>query len=467
MFSFAYLDKEGQLYLVRDRYGVKPLYYANIKNNFFFSSEIKPLLSLQEFVSLDEIIVDTFFTDTATDFNERSGYNGVQAVKRGHYITINKENKIDEKKWYFSFDNIKILNDKDCSAEIFEEILLDAIKIRCRADVPIAITLSGGIDSTLIYTLIKERTKFNIQPFVFRHENKLTDESLLASNLANKYGDKTIIVKQTQSPLSDLISSLDHLEFPIWSPSVVSYYSMYREIAKLGYKVVIEGHGADEQFGGYPFMVSEAVRESIQNKSFVDAYTYFKVLLETFHDGLGQTPSNLQKIRLIIGFVYRAIRGGISFQKTLNKSFDYKILPIVLRTFDRISMAHSIESRMPFMDYRLVEFARGMPMHKKVSPIGNKAILREILKKYGHHEIYTNKKKMGFASEITEMFKDEKILRFFQEMVEEFPFSKYDNIKEKAFVELKNKISYINIEDVWKIASVAYFYKSKHLQQLK
>jgi asparagine synthase (glutamine-hydrolysing) len=152
-----------------------------------------------------------------------------------------------------------------------------------------------------------------------------------------------------------------------------------------------------------------------------------------------------------------------NFNLTLNKSFDYKILPIVLRTFDRLSMSCSLESRMPFMDYRFVEFARKLPVEMKVSKIGSKAILRELLKKYGNDDIYLNKSKMGFASDLPVMFNDRDFKNYIFKLVREFNLENFFTIKDKA-LSLNNKsISWHNYIDLWKVASVSYYSNFKKI----
>jgi asparagine synthase (glutamine-hydrolysing) len=458
MFAFAYLDRCGQLYLVRDRFGVKPLYYCRINELLYFSSEMKPLLALLNDCELDESIVEAFMIDTATDFDDRSGYKNIKSLMSGHYILVNKEVEQNQKKWYFGLDKKRSYGGKKQLVEECEEILLDAIRIRCRSDVPIAITLSGGIDSTLIYTLIKERLGLKIQPFVFQHNDKKTDESTLAIDLAKGYSDTPIIVSQSTPPLQDLKRALWHLEFPMWNPSAVAYFSMYREIAAMGFKVVLEGHGSDEQMGGYPYMVDAAAVEALQNKSFLDYISYLKVSLQTNHSGLEQSIAGLSLLRYVLLQFKRAYFGKpVDANGLINHSFDYKILPIVLRTFDRLSMAHSLESRMPFMDYRFVEFARKLPVHAKVSEIGNKALLREILKKYGKEAIYGNKKKMGFASDLPAIFRDKDFSNYIQGLVQKFNLDKYDKQRKRASAALQEEISWGNSADVWKVAALSHF----------
>jgi len=447
MFAFAYLNKKKELFLVRDRFGVKPIYYTKIKKNFYFSSEIKPLLFLKSKFKLNQSMLKSYFADTATDFNEQSGYDEIFQIKRGHYkILKNNEKTVKQIKWYYDLSKTRFHKNIEKATEFCENILLDSIKIRCRSDVPIAITLSGGIDSTVIYTLIKEKLKLNIQPFVFRHSNKETDETTLALNLANKYGDKPIIVNEPIDPLKVLKDALWHLELPPFSLSVLAYSTTYKEIAKRGYKVVLEGHGSDEQLGGYTHMVNISAKEALEKKNFNDYFVRKKVLLETQHPGLDERIKGFRIITTIIRDIIDVFSNKkANFNKTLHESFDYKIIPIVLRTFDRLSMSHSIESRMPFMDYRFVEFVRNLPTNFKISKIGSKSILREILKKYNNDEIYLNKIKMGWSSDLTTIFNNNNLKKYLYKLINDLDSKKYTKFSKYDF-KSPSKFNYTEFE---------------------
>ena len=466
MFAFAVLNKDQELYLARDRFGVKPLYYTRISKEFYFSSEIKPLLTLRSNYNLDESIVKSYFEDTATDYDERSGYNDIYSIKSGHYKKVNHDKIHKQSKWYFGFNKTRFYGNKKELIQECEDILLDAIKIRFRSDVPVAITLSGGLDSTLIYTLIKEKLGFNIQPFIFKHSNQATDESTLAVNLTKKYGDKPIIVEQSHSPFKDLKKALWHLEFPMWDLSAIAYLSTYREIAKMGFKVVLEGHGSDEQLGGYDYMIQSSVIEALKKCNFKDYFLRKKVFLETQHVGFGSKLEGLRLLKSYLGDLKRILFSKKNnFSKILHESFDYKILPIVLRSFDRLSMACSLESRMPFMDYRFVEFARKLPVEMKISKIGSKSILRELLKKYGNDEIYLNKSKMGWSSDIPAILSEKNFNSFIYKLAEDFDLESFSSLKNKATSISDKNISVYNYTDLWKVASVSYYSNFKNLTE--
>ena len=456
MFSFAFKDKRGTIYLVRDRFGIKPLYYSRIESDFAFSSEIKPLLNLQKEKEIDDEIVKTYFSETATDYDSRSGYKNIYSLKAGHYLKINSS-KEQIVPWY---KNRKVIcyQEPISITDKFERILLDAIKIRCRADVPLAITLSGGIDSTVIYSLIKEKTLLNIKPFIFKHSSEGTDESNLAINLCKKYKDDPIIIEDRSSKLNDLILSLKHLEFPIWSASSAGFFLMYKKISEYGYKVVIEGHGSDEQLGGYPYMIESAIYESIKSFKFLRTKDLINIFFQTLNPNLGENTNLIMKLKFILKTIIKSIKYKKDFQDELDYAFTYRILPIVLRTFDRMAMANSVESRMPFLDYRVVEFIKNIPSEKKINKIGSKSILRSILLKYGNNEIALNRQKMGFANDLAKFLNQDDVFNFISDQVDNFDYSSLEIEKKRAISILNyENLNWKNSSKVWKVAALSYY----------
>ena len=456
MFSFAFKDKNGTIYLVRDRFGIKPLYYSRIDSDFAFSSEIKPLLNLQKGKEIDYEVVKTYFSETATDYDGRSGYKNIFALKAGHYLKINSS-KDEIVQWY---KNGKVISYKTPISikDKFEKILLDAIQIRCRADVPLAITLSGGIDSTVIYSLIKENTSINIKPFIFKHSSKETDESELAINLCKKYNDDPIIIEDSSSRLNDLLLSLKHLEFPIWSASSAGFFLMYKKISEYGYKVVIEGHGSDEQLGGYPYMIESAIYESIRSFKFLRSKELMNIFFQTLNPSLGENTNLNRKFRFVLKTIIKSFQYKKNFQDELDYAFSYRILPIVLRTFDRMAMANSVESRMPFLDYRVVEFLKNLPTEEKVNKLGTKTILRSILIKYGNNEIALNRKKMGFSNDLATFLNQKDVFNFISNQVNNFHYSSFEIEKKRALSILNyGNLNWKNCSIVWKVAALSYY----------
>jgi asparagine synthase (glutamine-hydrolysing) len=239
-----------------------------------------------------------------------------------------------------------------------------------------------------------------------KHENALLDESQIVKKLLTKYNDKCCFITIDKSnTLKNLISNIRSLEFPIWDISSVAYSEVYKRINISGYKVVIEGHGSDEQLGGYDYLINSAFLTYIYKLNIKKAFQILHLINNLI------TKSPLLRIFFIIeqtikSFVkkFKSDNEPFFFNEKVKASFDYKILPIVLRAFDRLTMKHSIENRCPFLDYRVVEFLRRLPIKYKINSLGSKAILKEILKKYGNSFVYKSSKKIGFGSDLKNFF---------------------------------------------------------------
>jgi asparagine synthase (glutamine-hydrolysing) len=467
MFAFAwYSNRTKRLTLVRDRYGVKPLFWMKENSVLYFSSETSPLVKIQSKVELNKETIDTFLKETVTEDGEESYLKGIFRVMPGCFVEIENGDVINKQRWYeysdFDFDK-NIFKSHKKTVDFFEELLTSAISLRHRSDVPVAITLSGGLDSTTIYTLAKENFNSKAQPFTFSHSGRETDELKLASNLASKYHDKIVEIRTLKNASTNALKKiLSFLEFPMWDYSAAAYWETYKSIRNNGYVVVIEGHGSDEILGGYPYMVQNAWKEEFCEGKFIKAYRLYKIYNKTVNSGLNERPSKQFNFFDFIMYGVKELglksfftkRRGI-FESQIRLAFDRNIIPVVLRTFDRLTMANSIESRSPFMDYRVVEFARALPMEYKVNELGNKAILREILIKHGNKEVGERKVKMGFAADSPAFFNNYLNRKSITEIIKRFNDRNYLSLKTKALAIMKKpKILWSDLDSAWKILSL-------------
>jgi asparagine synthase (glutamine-hydrolysing) len=257
----------------------------------------------------------------------------------------------------------------------------------------------------------------------------------------------------------DMMKALEYLEFPIWNPSALAYLETYKTIKDSGFVVVLEGHGSDEQLGGYPYMVEAATNDYLQYFNITQAWKIYCIARETSKLSLGQKKSKLRFFLRFVLMLFKNLVGvGVGIRSQTQIAFDYKILPIVLRVFDRLTMANSIESRAPFMDYRLVELHRVLPLKYLVSSIGSKAILRKILQRKGLNFILEDKEKMGFSVDIPKLFSNPRINAYIREILSEAQIIRPDKRNMQGCVEEKNlqKISWGNMELIWKNFSIAW-----------
>ena len=405
MFSFAWYNaRERVLHLVRDRYGVKPLYWMRHCGGFAFASEIKPLLRLRGRVEWNDDFLQNYLHRYLTDYGAPTFDRHIEQVPAGHRVQIDHKTASTHR-WYEFADSTLPATPRSfaAAAEQFEELLVDAIRLRLRADVPVAITLSGGLDSTTIYTLAKARLQANIQPFTLVRPGFLKEESDLASQLARRFGDTVIEVPGPAAvSWENALAALWMLEFPGISVSSAAYLGVYRAIQATGCRVVLEGHGGDELLGGYPVHVQAAWRTLLARGHRRAAYGLFRQQERLSH---ADFRPRQHRTPLLLRFLRDARRqrvGREHFESVLRETFDLTSLPLILREFDRLPMACSLESRSPFMDYRVVEFARSLPLDYKINPTGTKAILRHILRKHGVNEIAAVPWKIPFTANLLE-----------------------------------------------------------------
>lgn len=470
MFSVAwYESKSQQLTLFRDRFGVKPLYYMRHEGNFYFSSELKPLLKQKHSYTLNKGPFENFINRTISDYDEQTGIEDIFQLKHGHYLTIDLRTQFisEQKRWYQfndypqrnSYSNFKGFVNR------LEELLTDSIKLRLRSDIEVGLTLSGGLDSSTIYTLAKENLGAKLKCFTVSHLDAPTDESHLVKKLTSEYGDELIILEDSgKYSLDQLRDSLSNVEFPVWNSSCLAYDAIYREIKKHNIRVIIEGHGSDEQLGGYPYMIQLAYFTLLKEKKFLHALKTRKVYQEVLNKNLNEHFYS-QKNWFWHEFIkppLKKIRRGTSgleqydFNSAMKQSFDTNIIPLAMRGFDRFTMKNTIESRSPFMDYRIVEFLRGAPIEYKVTSIGSKAPLRTILKKYNKDYIYKTKAKMGFAGNCPEFYTEPNLSKIRNIIDNGIVKSLYPDLYLEATEKLNlPSVRWDTMERIWKALSVS------------
>jgi asparagine synthase (glutamine-hydrolysing) len=297
----------------------------------------------------------------------------------------------------------------------------------------------------------------DIKLFTFIHPGSDTNEYDKVIKLANFYNDIVCTVQSDNANnFEKLKEDLHVVEFPIWGVSTRAYRDMYDSINKGGFKVVIEGHGSDEQLGGYPYMVESAFYEYLKKFNILKAIEMLKLVHETGHPGLGNKSSFYRTAIQSIGKFILKNNNIKLYQENIDWTFEFKILPIVLRAFDRLSMGSSIESRAPFMDYRIVELFKKLPSEYKINKIGNKAVLREILKKYKKTYIYEDKKKMGFSSDLNTFFNDYDNKKNSKHYIEKFDMKEFDSQKNKALKLInQEKILWSDTFELSKIITVS------------
>lgn len=429
-FAFAYYNQnQNELYVVRDRYGVKPLYYYLDEKQFCFASEIKTLLHLCGPQTLNQNSLNTYFRLNYISGKETI-FNNIYRLLPGEYISI-KNNKPDIKSWYKlpSTEGNQNIND----------LLSDAVKIRLNADVPVGSFLSGGIDSSIISAIAKQHHQ-NIHTFSIGFADEpFFDETFYAEKVAKHINSNHHVFKLKNSDfLNHIHPFLNSIDEPFADSSALNVYILSK-YTKPHVKVALSGDGADELFMGYNKHRAEYLSNKILYKNIIPAFNpIYNLMVGSRNSGFGNKIRQLKRfsdaVKLSPMERYMSWASISSQSETdslfknkpvtnfdtifeeafLQKSFNpvnYADLKIVLADdmlvkADRTSMQYGLEIRNPFLDYRIVEMAINLPMHQKINGDYQKVILRNNFKHLLPVEIF-NRRKKGFELPLWKWLKKE------------------------------------------------------------
>ena len=430
MWAIALADTEKkELFLSRDRFGIKPLYYACIKNTFAFASEIKALLTL-DFIQPEANMTSVFeFVSFGATADPSSNlFKQIKPVAPGHNVLIKLDDLSQHMECYYNLEkNIQayVLPAEHKIQQTFEELLNTSINIHMRADVPIGSTLSGGLDSsTLVAIASRQMQGHTFKTFTAAYHQKDIDESDYARKViaSQKNIEGHFIYPDIQTYWTDIDKLIWHQDLPISSSSTFAQWEVMKLAGQQNIKVLLDGQGADEILGGYYNFAGLYLIELAKRGRLPSFFTEKKELKNKFapniNNALGRAfyyylPEFAQrslraKKRLGMSFVSAAYqhklvnievpaRGGKTFkeQSLLSTQFGLQDL---LRFEDRTSMAFSIESRVPFLDHRLVEFCIALNNDWKIKNGWTKYILRKTAEPLLDKEVVWRKYKMGFLT---------------------------------------------------------------------
>lgn len=443
MFSFGIWNKKKEeLFIARDRLGEKPLLYFYDKKKFCFSSEIKSLIkSLNCKLDINLEALHLYLTYNLRHIPEPyTIIKGIKKLEPGHYLIVRKEGVIKKSYWELSYEK-KVLSEKEAIKK-YKELLKETIKLQEQADVPIAALLSGGVDSSTIVSMIKNKDKLETYSLGFNKKDPELERARIISKLYKTANNEIIFKKEYLKRNKEIIKYYGE---PYNLPTGLHSYILCEQISKK-YKVVLGGNGADEIFYGYPGsngLLVLSILEKIVPKIFS------KLLLKI-------TPEKYEQVRngLIIlsserakqkGNIYRyygkKLKEQLYKKKILGKldKFDEGALidkvtnncnskHLIERFYhtglflenahsttiiaDLTGMAHSIEIRSPFLDYKMVEFAASLPINLKVPSFLNKSKNKYLMKKSLEEKLpkeilYAKKMGFGYNIKISELIRNE------------------------------------------------------------
>jgi len=457
--------RNGAMLALRDRFGIKPLFYAVHEGNVFFASEVKALLALGVPArwNREAVFQEAFHFRP----HSRSLFAGIYTVPPGHYAIAQHGEVTVYPYWDLAFPTAaEIATDDRSDEEVvagFRAVLDDAVRERLIADVEVASYLSGGIDSCAVLGLAQQHMDRPIRAFTLAFDDVLYDESALARAQAERSGASFHPIPVTSRALADAYSdAVWHAETPFVNGHGVAKFLLSRAVRDAGIKVVFTGEGSDEMLAGYPPFRRDVL---LYNSARQDPDTVQRLLaemrasnqavpalimdeeaplaeLETVRRRLGWVPSWIQTFstmgrsttELFSREMTSSVAGMNPYEVALSRlPVDERLaerdplnqalylwarihLPNFILTFlsDRMEMAHSIEGRVPFLDHKVAEYAARIPIHMKVNGMREKHVLREATRDVLIEPVYDRQKhpfttppvKVGGDDAMRELFGD-------------------------------------------------------------
>ena len=445
MFAFVIYDRiKKQIFAARDRYGIKPFYYTISENSFAFCSEIPPLLSLlKSRPKPDYQSVFDFLVFNRTDQTERTFFYDVKKLQHGSTLKIeNRSTKIE--KWYNLKERVSI-TEGFIDAEEFKEIFSSAIGLRLRSDVPVGVCLSGGLDSSsIVSTLLNNFNKHDLATFSAVYSlGQYGDESEFINEYKPVLKNMYFISPDAKTLENDLMEFVQAHGEPIPSTSPYAQFKVM-QLAKNHVVVTIDGQGADEELAGYHYFFgfffkdlllhgnikklgAELFHYIVKHHSLYGIKSFMYLL---FPEKMRTEARVRERAYLQPEFVNKfkntnSVSGNLYSAKSLNEAlfdhFEYK-LEHLLKWEDRNSMWFSIEARVPFLDYRLVEKSLSTVSDLIIKKGMTKYLLRESMKGILPEKIRLRRDKIGFGTPQDEWFRTEAWQKKIHEIIQSESF---------------------------------------------
>ena len=443
MFSFAlWDDSEHILFAARDRLGIKPFYYFCDGNKFIFASEIKSIRSVAGLSAGVEASLIDAYMDFGYIPGENSLFPGIKRLLPGHSLTcrIGEQPQID-RYWSLEFLPQTKVSLADHERQI-DSLLKDSIALRLRSDVPLGVFLSGGLDSSAVVSLLAPGASNGLKTFSVAYDfGPEYDETPYARIISSQFHTDHYEYRMTPGDFVDFIPDyIRHMDEPVTEAAAISLYYVSK-LAREKVVVCLSGEGADELFAGYDFYRYNLIIEKLRSvfgdglarqfsrraRRFTNSQKLKKYLqmaelpLEKRYKGISSHDSSIKEalyrddfkavvqsgnsdLNSFIHGLFRHSQNWDPLSRMLYFDTNTWLVDDLLIKADRMSMATSIELRVPFLDHRLVEYAATVPSQYKLHGGTSKYILKNILKSRLPKTII-NRKKMGFPTPLEMMFR--------------------------------------------------------------
>jgi asparagine synthase (glutamine-hydrolysing) len=481
MWAIAIHDKEkNRVFAARDRYGIKPFYYSFVKGELLFSSEIQSILEVSPAKKeADESVLLDYLLFNRTEQSEYTFFKGIKKLMHGHCFTLDLTGgAIDELKpikWYDLEKEVSKARGFEQATE-YRKAFNEAVKLRLRSDVPLGVCLSGGLDSSSIASVIMDDfNKKDLNTFSAVYDASFSgDESKFIKLYEDKPGDRHYITPSAETLLEDLEKFVDCHGEPLPSTGPYAQYKVM-ELAHKNVVVTIDGQGADEQLAGYHyffgFYYKDLLKRGKIGRLLKEMFAYTRIhkslfAFKTFAFFLlpGSVRIKLKANKLSYldkSFVSKFgsqsvvadnLYGSSSLKASLINHFEYK-LEHLLKWEDRNSMYFSLEARVPFLDYRLVEQTLATQSNQIIKDGWTKHILRESMKQTLPESIRMRVDKNGFMTPQDEWFRTKEWQAKISEIIESESFATrglFDVEKVKSLYQSHLKGEIQIAKEIWK-----------------
>jgi asparagine synthase (glutamine-hydrolysing) len=435
-FAIAVWDTDKrQLFLARDRFGIRPLFYTVYAGQLIFGSEIKSLLAYPGIrAEMDPISLRQIFTFWST-LAPRTVFKEIFQIPPAHYIVVREGPLNIRRYWSLDFaaelDGYRTSNDYE---EELESLLVDATQIRLRADVPVGAYLSGGLDSSLTTAIVRKHANNHLETFSVAFENPDFDESQFQRNVAAFLGTEHRVVSCSNADIGRIFPEIIwHTETPILRTAPAPLFMLSKLVNDHNFKVVLTGEGADEFLGGYDIFKEMKIRRfwakhpnsklrplllqriypdivALGNTSPAFLFAFFKRgyqdTAEPYYSHMIRWSNTARTLR----FLLDNHGSDVAYNESIPLPTDfpawshlgqaqYLEASIFLSEYllssqgDRMAMAHSVEGRYPFLDYRVVEFANRLPPDRKMRVLTEKWLLKRLGRQLLPSEIWQRPKR--------------------------------------------------------------------------
>jgi asparagine synthase (glutamine-hydrolysing) len=414
MFAFAIWDaRKNRLFCARDRLGIKPFYYYMTSDHFIFASEIRSILAvIPKKPEINEGIVYDFLSGGWLDHTRDTFFTSVCRLKGGHYLIKEPYRTLIQPYWQLSAST-NSQSDYSENINSFRDLFSDSIRLQMRSDVPVGCCLSGGMDSSAVASVASALSPYRIKAFTARYQDPSMDEWHFACKVACRAPIDNVAAFAEPHEFWDRCSDVVwSQEEPFGGPGVFAQWILMRTIQSHQVRVTLDGQGGDELLCGYAKYFFFFLRELWRARRISHALAM--LALATLQGGkhlinfqaakryLPGGPRALARRLFRFEFYLQNVERTISFpadnvQSQQISDIQMYGLPALLRYEDKNSMSHSVESRVPFLDHRLVEFCVGLPAQQKLIGGRSKRIMRDALDDFIPRAVLARRTKLGFG----------------------------------------------------------------------